>query len=69
MHKLQSDLCVIDIAVGDDFWSPCEQNVHISKYPISIGYRVMIAGNLEQNLTMIEKIWNKNDKEIHYLIN
>jgi hypothetical protein len=40
-----------------------------SKYPISIGYRVMTAGILEQNLTVIEKIWNKNDKEIHYLIN
>jgi hypothetical protein len=45
------------------------KKVHISKYPISIGYTVMTAGNLEQNLTIIEKIWNKNDKEIHYLIN
>ena len=50
-------------------WSPCEQKVHISKYPISNGYRVMAAGNLEQNITIFEKIWNKNDKEIHYLIN
>jgi hypothetical protein len=45
------------------------KKVLISKYPISIGYRVMTVGILEQNLTSIEKIWNKNDKEIHYLIN
>jgi hypothetical protein len=45
------------------------KKVHISKCPVSIGYRVMTAGNLEKKLMIIEKIWNKNDKEIHYLIN
>jgi hypothetical protein len=32
------------------------KKVHISKYPISNGYRVMTAGNLETNLRIIEKI-------------
>jgi hypothetical protein len=45
------------------------RKVYISKYPISKGYRVMTAGNLEKNLRIIEKIWNKNNKQIHYLIN
>jgi hypothetical protein len=45
------------------------KKVHINKYPISNGYRVMTAGNLEKNFRNIEKIWNKNNKQIHYLIN
>jgi hypothetical protein len=45
------------------------KEVHTSKYPISNGYRVMTAGNLEKNLRIIEKILNKNNKQIHYLIN
>ena len=45
------------------------KKVHISKYPISNGYRVMTAGNLEKDLRIIEKILNKNNKQIHYLIN
>jgi hypothetical protein len=45
------------------------KKVHISKYPISNCYRVMTAGNLEKMLRVIEKTWNKNNKQIHYLIN
>jgi hypothetical protein len=45
------------------------KKVHTSKYRISNGYRVMTAGNLEKNLRIIEKIWNKINKKIHYLIN
>jgi hypothetical protein len=45
------------------------KKVHTSKYPISNGYRVMTAGSLEKNLRIIEKIWDKNNKQIYYLIN
>jgi hypothetical protein len=45
------------------------KKVHISKYPISKGHRVMTVGNLEKHFRIIEKIWNKNTKHMHYLIN
>jgi hypothetical protein len=45
------------------------KKVHISKYPISNGYRVMTAGNVQKNLRITEKILNKNNIQIHYLIN
>jgi hypothetical protein len=44
------------------------KKVHTSKYPILNGYRVMTAGN-RKNVRIIEKIWNKNNKQIDYLIN
>jgi hypothetical protein len=45
------------------------KKVQISEYPISNGYRVTTAGNLEKNLRIIEMVWNKNNKQVHYLIN
>jgi hypothetical protein len=45
------------------------KKVHISKSPILNGYGVMTAWNLKQKVRIIEKLWNKNIKQTHYLIN
>jgi exonuclease I len=63
VHKIQSDSWVKGIAIGDDSWAIVIKNVHISKCPILNGYGVMAASSLEKKVSIIEKIWNKNNKK------
>jgi hypothetical protein len=64
MHKIQSDSWVIEVAVRDDSWGPCDQKSSYKQLSYFEWYGVMTTWNLEQKVRIIEKMWTKNDKHI-----